>query len=111
MPELITFIKTKTQLYTGSLGEWRKLTGTELLYPLGFAMIFIGILIIIVTILLLSIRSVGKGKVKGGGAVIIGPVPIVFGTDKKSLRTALLLSIVLVTLLLIVIVVQYLLLR
>jgi uncharacterized protein (TIGR00304 family) len=87
------------------------LAGTELLYTLGFAMIFVGILIVIVTILLLSIRSVGRDKVKGGGAVIIGPVPIIFGTDRKSLRTVLLLSIALTVLLLIVIVVQYLLLR
>jgi uncharacterized protein (TIGR00304 family) len=88
-----------------------KLTGTELLYAAGFALILAGIAIIVVVILLLSIRSAGKGKFKGGGAVIIGPVPIIFGSDKKSLKTILLLSIGLTVLLLVVFIVQYLLLR
>lgn len=87
------------------------MTITELLYSAGFALILAGIAIIVIVVLLLSVRSAGKGKVRGGGAVIIGPVPIIFGTDKKSLKTVLLLSIVLTVLLLIVIVVQYLLLR
>lgn len=78
---------------------------------MGIALIFAGILIIILAVLLLSIRSAGKGKFKGGGAVIIGPVPIIFGTDKKSLKTVLVLSLVLTVLLLVVIIVQYLLLR
>ncbi|NIQ06235.1 MAG: DUF131 domain-containing protein, partial [Candidatus Korarchaeota archaeon] len=38
---------------------------------------------------------------RGGGAVIIGPFPIVFGTDKESVRTLLLLSIALIVLLLV----------
>ncbi|MCS7124256.1 MAG: DUF131 domain-containing protein [Candidatus Bathyarchaeota archaeon] len=32
---------------------------------------------------------------KGGGAVIIGPFPIVFGTDKESVKVVLWLSIAL----------------
>ena len=85
----------------------------ELLSSVGFALIIVGILIIVVAVLLLSTRSVGKshGKIKGGGVVMIGPVPIIFGTDKKSLKAVLFLSIVLTVLVLIVIVVQYLLLR
>ena len=84
------------------------MTGTELLYSAGFALVLAGIIIVILVILILSIRSAGKGKVRGGGAVIIGPVPIVFGTDKKSLKTVLLLSIALTVLVLIVVVVQFL---
>lgn len=87
------------------------MTETELLYSAGFALILAGIVIIILAVLLLSIRSAGKGKFKGGGAVIIGPVPIIFGTDKKSLRTVLLLSLALTVLLLVVMIVNYLLLR
>jgi len=52
-------------------------------------------------LLVLSGAKGGKGKVRGGGAVIIGPVPIVFGTDKESVRIILVLSIVLVALLLV----------
>ena len=38
---------------------------------------------------------------KGGGVVVIGPVPIIFGTDKETVKTLLVLSIILVALLLI----------
>ena len=87
------------------------MTEPELLYSTGIALILVGILIIILAVLSLSIRSAGKGKFKGGGAVIIGPVPIIFGTDKKALRTVLLLSLALTVLLLVVMIGNYLLLR
>jgi uncharacterized protein (TIGR00304 family) len=61
----------------------------------GFALIFIA------TLLLVLKGSGGKGKVKAGGVVIIGPVPIVFGTDKQTVKALLILSITLVALLLI----------
>jgi uncharacterized protein (TIGR00304 family) len=80
-------------------------------YALGAALIFVGALIIVLVVLLLSVLSAKKGKVKGAGAIIIGPVPIIFGTDKKSLKTVLLLSLALTVLLLIVMIIHYLLLR
>jgi uncharacterized protein (TIGR00304 family) len=65
-------------------------------YDLGFALILIGIFIILMAVLLLLFSDArGKGKIRGGGVVIVGPIPVVFGTDKESLRTVLLLSIVL----------------
>jgi uncharacterized protein (TIGR00304 family) len=66
------------------------------LFALGIALIFVGVLLIVVAVVLLSVSGVGKGKVKGGGIVMIGPVPIIFGTDKESLRPVLLLIVVLV---------------
>jgi len=55
----------------------------------GFA---IGILAFIIAIL----RSArGSGQVRGGGVVMIGPVPIIFGTDKESARILIILSVVL----------------
>jgi uncharacterized protein (TIGR00304 family) len=70
------------------------------LIDLGSTFIFVGVIIIAVAIILMFFSSVkGKGKVRGGGAIIIGPVPIVFGTDKESLRTVLLLAIALTALL------------
>ena len=81
------------------------------LYALGIALIFVGVLIIVVAVILLSISGAEKAKVKGGGAVIIGPIPIIFGTDKKSLKTVLLLSLALTVLLAVVMILYYLLLR
>ena len=60
----------------------------------GFALAIVGIFVAI----LRSAR--GKGKVRGGGVVMIGPVPIVFGTDKESARILMLLGIVLMIVLL-----------
>ena len=80
------------------------------LYLAGIALIFIGIIIIIAAVLSLSVRSAGKSKIRGGGAVIIGPIPIIFGTDRKSLKTILLLSIALTILLIVVMIINYLLL-
>ena len=93
-----------------TLGE-RKLIDSATLYALGIALIFVGALIIIVAVILLSISGAKKGKVKGGGAIMIGPIPIIFGTDKESLRTVLLLSLALTVMLVVTMVVYYLLLR
>ena len=81
------------------------------LYALGIALVFVGVLIIVVAVILLSISGAKKGKVKGGGAVIIGPIPIIFGTDKESLKTVLLLSLALTVTLVVAIIMYYLLLR
>jgi uncharacterized protein (TIGR00304 family) len=46
-------------------------------------------------------RPEGAGKekkVKGGGVIFIGPVPVVFGTDKKSALLMMILAIVLMLL-------------
>jgi uncharacterized membrane protein len=80
----------------------------QTLYGLGIALIFTGMFIILVAILLLFISNIkGEGKAKGGGAIIIGPFPIIFGTGKKSVKTILLLSIALTILLVIVMVISY----
>ena len=81
------------------------------LYALGIVLVFVGVLIIIIAVVLLFVPGARKGKVKGGGAIIIGPVPIIFGTDKKSLKTVLLLSLALTVMLVVAMVVYYLLLR
>jgi len=88
----------------------KKVFDSAFLYALGVALIFLGILVIVAAVLL-SVLAGGKGKVKGGGAVIIGPVPIIFGTDTKSLKTVLLLSLALTVMLVVAMVLYYLLLR
>lgn len=81
------------------------------LYTFGIALVFVGVLIIIIAVILLSISGAKKGKVKGGGAIIIGPVPIIFGTDKESLKTVLFLSLALTVMLVVAMIMYYLLLR
>ena len=72
----------------------------DTIYSLGLALMFLGILITAVAVLMLFIAGLkGKVKARGGGAVIIGPFPIIFGTDKESIRDVLILSIVLIAIL------------
>jgi uncharacterized protein (TIGR00304 family) len=75
----------------------------QLLLSLGVILVFAGFLIAFVAVILMFFTTArGKGKVKGGGAVVIGPFPIVFGTDRESLKILLLLSIAIIVLMLIV---------
>lgn len=80
----------------------------QLLFNMGIILIFAGFLIVFAAIVLLVFTAaIGKKKVRGGGMVIIGPFPIVFGTDKESVRTLLLLSIVLIVVVLVVVAFYY----
>jgi len=74
-----------------------------LLFNMGVVLIIVGFILAFVLLILLIFKSFkGEGKVKGGGAIIIGPFPIVFGTDKESIKMLLILSIVSVIFVLIV---------
>jgi uncharacterized protein (TIGR00304 family) len=57
---------------------------------LGIVLIFVGILI-----LMLSLWRAGEGRAEAGGVVIVGPVPIVFGTSQRVAATVMVLAIVL----------------
>ena len=73
------------------------------MFNLGVILIFAGFLIAFVAVILIFFTTTkGKGKVKGGGAIIIGPFPIVFGTDREVVKILLILSIALIVLMLIV---------
>lgn len=77
---------------------------SQSLFPIGIVLIFVGFVIVFVAAVLLVFASMkGRRKIRGGGAVIIGPFPIVFGTDKESVKLLLVLSIALIALLLFVI--------
>jgi uncharacterized protein (TIGR00304 family) len=76
-------------------------------YGLGVALIVVGIVVIVAAIIFASTHCSPKSKVKGAAVIMIGPIPIIFGSDRKSSEKALVLAIVLVALL----IVLYLLLR
>ncbi|MGC8998045.1 MAG: TIGR00304 family membrane protein [Candidatus Bathyarchaeia archaeon] len=83
--------------------------GGETLYELGIIIILVGVIIVFAAFVLLFLSSIKGGKARGGGALIIGPFPIVFGSDKESVKTILWLSIALTLLLFVVFIVLYLL--
>ena len=45
---------------------------------------------------MLSREEAGRGEVKGGGVVMIGPIPIILGSDAKWASVAIVLAIVLI---------------
>ncbi len=80
-------------------------------YTLGVALVVVGIIIIVAVIVLSSAGCSKKGKVQGAGVIMIGPIPIIFGTDKKSVKTVVALALALTIVVLIITVVYYWLLR
>lgn len=61
------------------------------LLTIGFILVIAGMLLIFLS----SFQS-APGKVSSGGVVLIGPIPLVFGSDYNSANTAMLLGIILV---------------
>lgn len=60
-------------------------------------MIFAGVVVIMIAIVLSAGRD-GRSEVKGAGVVMIGPVPIIFGSDGKWVSIAIALAIILLVL-------------
>jgi len=70
------------------------------LITIGFLLVVIGILVILAGILTMAYQAwkagdVEKPGVRGGGVVMIGPIPIIFGTDIGALKLVMILAIVL----------------
>jgi uncharacterized protein (TIGR00304 family) len=59
----------------------------------GLLLIIVGFAVVAIS--LLSHPGVTKGEVRGGGVVMIGPVPIIFGSDAKWASVAIVLAIIL----------------
>ena len=77
-------------------------------YALGIALFVAGIVVIITAIIIASSGNSKKGKVKGAGVIMIGPIPIIFGTDKNSVKTVVALALALTVIMLIILVIYWL---
>jgi uncharacterized protein (TIGR00304 family) len=64
-----------------------------LLYSLALILIVAGIIVILAV--LLSLGKAENAKVKSAGVIMIGPIPIIFGSDKKSIKTLIVLALAL----------------
>ena len=62
----------------------------------GIALILIGFLLVFVGTLVAA--AGGDGDVEGGGVIMIGPIPIVFGTSKGAATFAMVLAVILMIL-------------
>lgn len=81
----------------------------QILYSIGTALIIVGIILLIITVVYMSVRKTKNGqcKTKAAGIIMIGPIPIIFGTDKKSVKTVIMLALALIILLIIAMIVYY----
>jgi uncharacterized protein (TIGR00304 family) len=79
----------------------------NLLFNIGLLLALAGFAIAVLAIFAVILRSArGTRQVRGGGVVMIGPVPIVFGTDRESARVLIVLGIVLTVVLLLLTLLQ-----
>jgi uncharacterized protein (TIGR00304 family) len=70
---------------------------------IGVAIIFVGFLVVLIAMFTMTDRKSGEDegerqqtRVKGGGVIMIGPIPIIFGSDAKWTSIAIILAIVLI---------------
>jgi uncharacterized protein (TIGR00304 family) len=79
----------------------------SLLTSLGLLALFLGIALIVLGMLLTMAKNRTeektekesqpedkRSKVRGGGVVLIGPIPIIFGSDRKTLLIAIIASLI-----------------
>ncbi len=80
---------------------------SAIFYVIGIAIVIVGVIVIVTAIILSSLGSSKKSKVRGAGVIMIGPIPIIFGTDKKSVKSVLALTLSLTIVVLIITVLYY----
>ena len=71
------------------------------LVSIGIIVIFLGIFLVMIGILSGIAKQDPEVEAKGAGIVMIGPIPIIFGTDAGSVKTVMAMAIVLIILVLI----------
>jgi len=77
---------------------------------LGFILVLAGVLLLIIGMLSMAYHAIyksgaGEGEgageghegtaVRGGGVIMIGPIPIIFGTDVGALKVVMILALLL----------------
>ncbi len=70
----------------------------EMIVMAGFILIMLGVLLIFVGFLHMTFSHApkGQGKVETGGVIMIGPIPIAFGTSSRALFYSMILAVILI---------------
>ncbi|KYH42416.1 MAG: putative membrane protein [Candidatus Bathyarchaeota archaeon B63] len=75
---------------------------------LGFILIILGFMITLAAAIMMFIRAASlRKKARGGGLIMIGPLPIIFGTDKEAMKILIILAIVLMIFAVILMLIPY----
>jgi len=88
----------------------------QLLFAIGLTVIFLGLFLLTLGLLLEMRNKKGEEKeeegkeqkTEYGGVIFIGPIPIVFGSNKKIAKTMLIIGIVIFAILMILTLITYL---
>jgi uncharacterized protein (TIGR00304 family) len=72
------------------------------IFTLGFLLVLAGVAITFVAGILMALRQTKGARARGGGVVLIGPFPIVFGSDARTVKALILLTILLMIVVLVV---------
>ncbi len=59
---------------------------------IGIILICLGMVILVIGM----VSETGKVEGKGAGIVMIGPIPVIFGTDAGSVKTVMVLAILVI---------------
>jgi uncharacterized protein (TIGR00304 family) len=71
------------------------------LVTVGLILIFAGFTVAFFAVLSMFLRNFRvRGRTRGGALIMIGPIPVVFGTDKETVKILLILSVVLMVIVL-----------
>jgi uncharacterized protein (TIGR00304 family) len=72
------------------------------LTQIGFGLVIFGFILAFVAVILLTIKSARGGtRTRGAGILLIGPIPIIFGTDHDSAKILVVLAIILMVVVLV----------
>jgi len=63
---------------------------------IGLILVILGFILAFIAVILMAVRRGTPGQTKSAGLVLIGPIPIIFGSDKESVRVLLVLAVVVI---------------
>ena len=67
----------------------------------GSLLVIVGFLLAVVAAIFLAVKSRGSsGQTRSAGVLLIGPIPIIFGSDRNAVRSLMILAVILIAIVL-----------
>ncbi len=67
----------------------------------GLLLVIVGFVLALIAVVMMVFRRGAAGQTKSAGILLIGPIPIIFGSDRDSVRVLVVLAIILIAVFLI----------
>jgi len=81
----------------------------NLVFTVGMTLTVVGVLVGVLAVVLLTLSArKGTGQTKAGGILLIGPIPIIFGTDRESAKILVVVATILVVIVTLLMIFPYL---